>query len=80
MSGVSQVGGLLAIFKISMILVYFHQKGFEKEIIGRLNKENSKKELDQMKDRMSFENYEKMIAKIEEHEKRNQELELQIKD
>jgi hypothetical protein len=33
-----------------------------------------------MKDRMSFENYEKMITKIEEHEKRNQELESKIKD
>ena len=61
-STLSQIGGLLAIFKIGMVLSYFHQKNYEKELLEEFagSNEGEKPQLRDAKKALSLQNYLKL--------------------
>jgi hypothetical protein len=80
MSGLSEIGGLIAIFKIGLILSYFHQMKFERTLVAKLEQQNrnSKIDLDEAKKMMSIENYHRMACEykgqIEELKRQNEQM------
>ena len=59
MSGLSKIGGLLAILKISMLLSYLHEKRYEKQLNQQVKKAADRDDLqiDEIKKTMTIENY-----------------------
>ncbi len=66
MSGLSKIGGLLAILKISMLLSYLHEKRYEKQLNQQVSKAADRDDLqiDEIKKTMTIENY---FLLIQEH-------------
>jgi hypothetical protein len=58
-SGLSKIGGLLAILKISMLLSYLHEKRYEKQLNQQVKKAADRDDLqiDEIKKTMTIENY-----------------------
>jgi hypothetical protein len=58
--GLTKIGGILAIFRIGLLLSYLHQCSFEKKLVARLEKQNKNSEnvdLQEVKKFMSIENF-----------------------
>jgi hypothetical protein len=56
-NGLTKIGGLLAIFRIGLLLSYLHQSKFEKKLMARLENQNEKVDMMEVKKLMSIENY-----------------------
>ncbi len=81
MSGLSKIGGLLAILKVGMLLSYFHEKRYEKQLNQQVNKAADRDDLqiDEIKKTMTIENYFLQTQEHKIHKERILELESQVK-
>ena len=70
LQALSEIGGLLIIFRISLLLVYAHEKFFDRE----LNKTNSQN----FKELFTFDNFRNALLEIEQRKIKNDDYSHQI--